>query len=98
MLYVFNFLTILSCVTVIICQLDPAELEPLLTGLEGNPYANLSLEKRVPLSTNDPTVAPLVDLQVFAPPVVPKSSQSCQLQLLKHTFGISVAQNQPKLI
>ncbi|KAG7450728.1 uncharacterized protein BT62DRAFT_1001519 [Guyanagaster necrorhizus] len=37
--------------------------------------------------TDDSTVTPLVDLQVFAPPVVPQGGQSCQVELLTHSFG-----------
>ncbi|RDB29168.1 Peptide-N4-(N-acetyl-beta-glucosaminyl)asparagine amidase A [Hypsizygus marmoreus] len=37
--------------------------------------------------TDDPTVAPLLDLQVFAPPVVPRGGSSCTLELLRHSFG-----------
>lgn len=75
-------------------QLTTDELAPLLAGLSANPFENRAsdplslLEKRVPLMTDDPTIAPLVDLQVFAPPVVPKGGQSCDVVLLKHTFGV----------
>ncbi|KAF9263063.1 hypothetical protein L218DRAFT_973246 [Marasmius fiardii PR-910] len=78
------FLTISTSVT--LAQILPAQLEPLLTGLEQKPSSN-DLVKRVPLMTDDPTVAPLIDLQVFAPPVVPKDGKNCQVELLKHHFG-----------
>ncbi|KAL0564697.1 hypothetical protein V5O48_017346, partial [Marasmius crinis-equi] len=72
-------------------QVSPAQLEPLLLGLsqkpEPEPHVIVDIEKRVPLMTDDPTVAPLVDLQVFAPPVVPKGGKSCEVELLKHSFG-----------
>ncbi|KAK7064714.1 peptide N-acetyl-beta-D-glucosaminyl asparaginase amidase A-domain-containing protein [Favolaschia claudopus] len=69
----------------VVSQPSPEELEPLLVGLDNAPQPEI--ERRVPLSTNDPTVAPLVDLQVFAPPVTPRNGKSCTVTLLKHTFG-----------
>lgn len=80
-------LAALYCVSQVIAQLSPDELAPLLAGLAQKPSSDVQLEKRVPLSTNDSTVAPLIDLQVFAPPVVPKDGTSCIVELLKHTFG-----------
>lgn len=71
-------------------QPSPEELAPLLDGLFSGPAARTAtdLQKRVPLMTDDPTVAPLIDLQVFAPPVVPKGGTSCTVQLLEHSFGV----------
>ena len=66
-------------------QITTAQLAPLLAGLAHQ--NDFEYEKRVPLSTNDPTVAPLVDLQVYAPPAVPKHGSSCTVQLLEHSFG-----------
>ncbi|KAH9944490.1 peptide N-acetyl-beta-D-glucosaminyl asparaginase amidase A-domain-containing protein [Epithele typhae] len=37
--------------------------------------------------TNDDTVAPLVDMQLYAPPVVPLGGTNCEVQLLRHDFG-----------
>ena len=69
-------------------QPSPEELAPLYAALkEGPPAENPTLERRVPLSTNDDTVAPLVDLQVYAPPVVPRGGSKCTVELLKHDFG-----------
>ncbi|KAJ7642299.1 peptide N-acetyl-beta-D-glucosaminyl asparaginase amidase A-domain-containing protein [Mycena rosella] len=81
MLYTALLLASLSCA--VFAQPSPEELAPLLAGLAGQ----LQIERRVPLSTDDPTVAPLVDLQVFAPPVVPKNGESCTVTLLQHSFG-----------
>lgn len=67
-------------------QLTADELQPLLNGLARGPAAT-AIEKRVPLMTDDPTVAPLVDLQLFAPPVVPLDGTSCVMELLQHSFG-----------
>jgi hypothetical protein len=71
----------------VVAQPSPEELGPLLTGFSHRPQ-EAAIERRVPLSTNDPTVAPLIDLQVFAPPVAPKNGKSCIVTLLKHTFGM----------
>ena len=69
-------------------QPSPEELAPLYEALaEGPPPEVSSIERRVPLSTNDDTVAPLGDLQVYAPPVVPQGGTSCTVQLLQHDFG-----------
>ncbi|KAF8887761.1 peptide N-acetyl-beta-D-glucosaminyl asparaginase amidase A-domain-containing protein [Infundibulicybe gibba] len=68
-----------------LAQVPPAELAPLLAGLSRKPSPDL--EKRVPLSTDDNTVAPLVDLQVYAPPAIPADGTSCSVQLLSHSFG-----------
>ncbi|KIY64392.1 hypothetical protein CYLTODRAFT_401965 [Cylindrobasidium torrendii FP15055 ss-10] len=65
-------------------QMSDEELQRLLSGLENRPTA---LEKRVPLMTDDPTVAPLIDQQLFAPPVVPTGGESCEVVLLEHSFG-----------
>ncbi|CAL1696075.1 unnamed protein product [Somion occarium] len=46
-----------------------------------------ALNPRVPLSTNDDTPSPLVDLQVYAPPIVPRNGRSCEIVLLTHEFG-----------
>ncbi|KAJ7596801.1 peptide N-acetyl-beta-D-glucosaminyl asparaginase amidase A-domain-containing protein [Mycena floridula] len=73
--------------TVVVGQLTAEELAPLLDGLAAAPHQNSSLQKRVPLSTNDPTVSPLVSLQVWAPPIVPKGGKFCKVVLLNHTFG-----------
>ncbi|KAH8834855.1 peptide N-acetyl-beta-D-glucosaminyl asparaginase amidase A-domain-containing protein [Flagelloscypha sp. PMI_526] len=77
----------LLAVAKVFAQLTQDELAPLLSGLEDGLDHTQLLEKRVPLMTDDPTVAPLIDLQVWAPPVVPKHSLSCTVELLKHTFG-----------
>ena len=66
-------------------QLTPEQLQPLLDGLAQKPSNDI--EKRVPLMTDDPTVAPLIDLQIFAPPVTPKDGTKCEVELLKHSFG-----------
>ncbi|KAJ7922958.1 peptide N-acetyl-beta-D-glucosaminyl asparaginase amidase A-domain-containing protein [Mycena leptocephala] len=78
-------LVALSCG--VVAQPSPEELAPLLAGFSHRPQEAAVIERRVPLSTNDPTVAPLIDLQVFAPPVAPKNGESCIVTLLKHTFG-----------
>ncbi|KAJ6569612.1 peptide N-acetyl-beta-D-glucosaminyl asparaginase amidase A-domain-containing protein [Mycena capillaripes] len=89
MLYVALALGALSCA--VVAQPSPEELAPLFAGLRDQPLEDLGdragVERRVPLSTNDPTVAPLVDLQVFAPPATPNNGKSCTVTLLKHTFG-----------
>ncbi|KAK0506502.1 peptide N-acetyl-beta-D-glucosaminyl asparaginase amidase A-domain-containing protein [Armillaria luteobubalina] len=77
---------VLCTLSVTFAQLTKRELGPLIEGFAGFSTGN-SLTKRVPLMTDDPTVAPLVDLQVFAPPVVPREGQSCQVELLAHSFG-----------
>ncbi|TBU35121.1 peptide N-acetyl-beta-D-glucosaminyl asparaginase amidase A-domain-containing protein [Dichomitus squalens] len=69
-------------------QPAPEELVPLFDALARGPstvHANLA--PRVPLSTNDDTVSPLVDLQVYAPPVLPQGGTKCTVQLLQHDFG-----------
>ncbi|KAJ7356751.1 peptide N-acetyl-beta-D-glucosaminyl asparaginase amidase A-domain-containing protein [Mycena albidolilacea] len=80
----FYGLALVFAATLCAAQPSPEELAPLLAGLEAQPAA---IERRVPLSTNDPTIAPLIDLQVFAPPAVPKQGTSCTVILLNHTFG-----------
>ncbi|KAL1704438.1 peptide N-acetyl-beta-D-glucosaminyl asparaginase amidase A-domain-containing protein [Schizophyllum commune] len=74
-----------------LAQLTPEELQPLLDGLANRPLpditSSLALNKRVPLMTDDHTISPLVDLQLFAPPVVPTDGTSCSQILLQHTFG-----------
>ncbi len=75
------------CITYGAAQMSSAELDVLLNGLANRPQAINVLEKRVPLMTDDPTVAPLIDLQIFAPPVVPSDGDSCEVVLLTHTFG-----------
>jgi hypothetical protein len=74
--------------SVILAQPSPEELAPVYAELwAGPPSQDTKLEPRVPLSTNDKTSAPLVDLQVFAPPVVPSGGSKCVVELLKHDFG-----------
>lgn len=74
-------------------QPSPDELRPLYDALANGPPADAlsassrALFPRVPLSTNDDTPSPLVDLQVYAPPVLPKGAQSCETVLLSHEFG-----------
>lgn len=69
------------------------ELRPLYDVLAKGPPSDASsvspqaLSPRVPLSTDDDTPSPLVDLQVYAPPIVPKGSASCETVLLTHEFG-----------
>ncbi|KAJ6573981.1 peptide N-acetyl-beta-D-glucosaminyl asparaginase amidase A-domain-containing protein, partial [Mycena vulgaris] len=79
-------LLLLSLSCAVVAQPSAEELAPLLTGLAGQPQ-EIEIERRVPLSTNDPTAAPLIDLQVFAPPVSPKNGKSCTVTLLQHSFG-----------
>lgn len=74
------------CVSTVVAQMSASELSALLHGLEEH-IRDPDLERRVPLSTDDPTVSPLADLQVFAPPAIPKGGKSCSLELLKHSFG-----------
>jgi hypothetical protein len=81
-------LACLASVQLSLAQPSPSELAPLCAALSTGPYdASFELERRVPLMTDDSTRAPLVDLQVFAPPVVPKSGSKCTVTLLKHGFG-----------
>ncbi|CAE6344582.1 unnamed protein product [Rhizoctonia solani] len=47
------------------------------------------LNRRVPLSTNDNTSIPLVDLQILNPPPVPRTGTYCTVELLKYAFGNS---------
>ncbi|KAF5361623.1 hypothetical protein D9758_007375 [Tetrapyrgos nigripes] len=77
---------------VVLGQVTFEELKPVFDGLaqksqELAASEDPRLEARVPLSTDDPTVAPLVDLQVFAPPVVPQDGTWCEVVLLEHIFG-----------
>ncbi|KAL1664825.1 peptide N-acetyl-beta-D-glucosaminyl asparaginase amidase A-domain-containing protein [Schizophyllum commune] len=83
------WLLTLALATFSAAQLTPEELQPLLDGLAQRPTGDsvYDLDKRVPLMTDDPTIAPLVDLQLFAPPVVPSDGTSCSQVLLQHTFG-----------
>ncbi|KAL1755194.1 peptide N-acetyl-beta-D-glucosaminyl asparaginase amidase A-domain-containing protein [Schizophyllum commune] len=83
------WLLTLALATFSAAQLTPEELQPLLDGLAHRPTGDSvhALDKRVPLMTDDPTIAPLVDLQLFAPPVVPSDGTSCSQVLLQHTFG-----------
>ncbi|TFK76678.1 hypothetical protein BDN72DRAFT_884390 [Pluteus cervinus] len=91
-------LIVLALATFTSAQPAPEDLDPLLKGLAESPLKNgVDLEKRVPLMTDDPTAAPLIDLQVFAPPVVPRNGPSCTVELLKHTFGIG-SYNAPAVI
>ncbi|THU89445.1 hypothetical protein K435DRAFT_761136, partial [Dendrothele bispora CBS 962.96] len=87
--FLVNVVLAAVALPVVLGQVTHEELEPLLTGLAQKPREldASQLERRVPLSTDDPTVAPLVDLQVFAPPVVPKDGTSCEVVLLEHVFG-----------
>lgn len=83
-------------------QPSPEELAPLLDGLSDGPAVEArrtatDLQKRVPLMTDDPTIAPLIDLQVFAPPVVPKGGSSCTIKLLEHSFGVD-SFNKPAIV
>lgn len=90
MIYLLLSILAVSCLRVpeANAQLTVAELAPLLSGLAEHPGSTDWLEKRVPLSTDDPTVAPLISLQMFAPPVVPKDAvKGCTIELLKHSFG-----------
>ena len=69
-------------------QPSPEELAPLWDALAAGPDASYpDLHTRVPLSTSDNTSAPLIDLQVYAPPVVPKAGSKCVVTLLEHDFG-----------
>ncbi|CAE6354728.1 unnamed protein product [Rhizoctonia solani] len=47
------------------------------------------LDRRVPLSTDDNTTIPLVDLQILHPPPVPKTGTHCTVEILNHAFGNS---------
>lgn len=66
---------------------QPSPLESLSSSRLGEPSGAPDLENRVPLFTEDRVPAPLLDLQVFAPPVVPQGGTSCVVELLKHAFG-----------
>ncbi|KAJ8489655.1 hypothetical protein ONZ45_g13499 [Pleurotus djamor] len=71
---------------------------PLINELARHRFGDVSdMEKRVPLMTDDDTVAPLIDLQVFAPPAIPKSGSSCTVELLKHSFGVN-SYNAPAVV
>lgn len=81
------WLILASLLSICHAQVSSDELDPLLRGLAQKPSVQ-ELEKRVPLMTDDPTTAPLVSLQVFAPPAVPHDGTSCSIELMKHTFGV----------
>jgi hypothetical protein len=85
MLFSQALLSIYWISIVVNAQPSPAELAPLYDGLAHRPVHDI-LEPRVPLSTDDNTRAPLVDLQVYAPPVTPPGS-GCVVELLKWNFG-----------
>ncbi len=74
-------------------QPHPDELAPLYRALAAGPSSEAqaaehpTIQRRVPLSTSDDTVSPLIDLQVYAPPVVPRSGSRCTVELLRHDFG-----------
>ncbi|PBK70321.1 hypothetical protein ARMSODRAFT_911824 [Armillaria solidipes] len=76
----------LCTLSITFAQLTKEDFDPLIEGF-AEFSAGSALTKRVPLMTDDHTVAPLVDLQVFAPPVVPQEGPSCQVELLRHSFG-----------
>ena len=82
-------------------QPNPEELAPLFRALAAGPSSpdvdHPAIERRVPLSTNDDTVSPLVNLQVYAPPVVPHSGSRCTVELLRHDFGDG-SYNNPAII
>ncbi|KAI0793390.1 hypothetical protein C8Q75DRAFT_558964 [Abortiporus biennis] len=61
-------------------QLDPPD-DALVSKLSND------IHRRVPLSTNDDTPSPLIELQVYPPPHVPQGGDSCQVTLLTHEFG-----------
>ncbi|KAJ7071566.1 peptide N-acetyl-beta-D-glucosaminyl asparaginase amidase A-domain-containing protein [Mycena amicta] len=87
MFHAFLIVAVLFCAT-IVAQPSPEELAPLIAGLDlQNRLNDVELQRRVPLSTDDPTVVPLISMQVFAPPVTPKNGKSCLVTLLEHTFG-----------
>ncbi|KAI0825199.1 peptide N-acetyl-beta-D-glucosaminyl asparaginase amidase A-domain-containing protein [Trametes gibbosa] len=68
-------------------QPRPGEIDPLYSALSAGAPSHQVIEPRVPLSTDDHTVSPLIDLQVYAPPVVPTDGAKCTVELLKHDFG-----------
>ncbi|KAF8597265.1 hypothetical protein BDV93DRAFT_527564 [Ceratobasidium sp. AG-I] len=59
----------------------------LTSALKSGPGARL--DRRVPLSTNDNTTVPLVDLQILHPPPTPKDGTHCTVELLRYAFGNS---------
>ncbi|KAI0374289.1 hypothetical protein BV20DRAFT_961408 [Pilatotrama ljubarskyi] len=87
--YVFTLFTLLlGGLTSVQSRPSPNEIDPLYEALStGVQHGHPSLEPRVPLSTNDDTVSPLIDLQVYAPPVVPTGGLKCTVELLTHVFG-----------
>ncbi|KAJ8521749.1 hypothetical protein ONZ45_g1592 [Pleurotus djamor] len=91
------FLTLL-CLHLAQGQPSSNEIQPLIDELARHRFGDVSdMEKRVPLMTDDDTVAPLIDLQVFAPPAIPKSGSSCTVELLKHSFGVN-SYNAPAVV
>lgn len=68
-------------------QPSTEEIAPLYQALSTGSPNYPSIAPRVPLSTNDATASPLIDLQVYAPPVVPTGGSKCTVELLKHDFG-----------
>ncbi|KAH9857894.1 peptide N-acetyl-beta-D-glucosaminyl asparaginase amidase A-domain-containing protein [Lenzites betulinus] len=68
-------------------QPDQTEIDALYRTLAAGAPSHQVIEPRVPLSTNDDTVSPLIDLQVYAPPVVPTDGSKCTVELLTHDFG-----------
>ncbi|KAI0639283.1 peptide N-acetyl-beta-D-glucosaminyl asparaginase amidase A-domain-containing protein [Trametes polyzona] len=82
------YLFFLLCGALLVhCQPSPEEIEPLYSALSSDAPDYPNIQPRVPLSTNDPTASPLVDLQVYAPPVVPINGTKCTVELLKYEFG-----------
>lgn len=66
-------------------SLDVARIEHVLA----SPPLSQNLDKRVPLSTHDNTTTPLIDLQVFQPPIIPSKGSFCTVRLLTYDFGNS---------
>ncbi|EJD43826.1 hypothetical protein AURDEDRAFT_167205 [Auricularia subglabra TFB-10046 SS5] len=78
-----------------LAQVSSAELAPLLDSLTNAPAS--ALGPRVPLMTDDKTVAPLYSVQVHAPTVVPARGSSCTVTLLRHEFGVG-SYNAPAVV
>ncbi|KAI0651735.1 peptide N-acetyl-beta-D-glucosaminyl asparaginase amidase A-domain-containing protein [Trametes meyenii] len=87
--WIYSQLLVLSGgISLVNAQPSAPEIATLFAALaDGPPSFGPVIEPRVPLSTDDNTASPLVDLQVYAPPVVPTGGSKCTVELLKHEFG-----------
>lgn len=85
--FIFAGIVCVSVLGIVYAQPSPDDLVPLLQGLNNRP--SFATPPSIKQTTEIP---PLVNVQLNAPPIIPKNASSCTVKFIVHRFANSYGQ------